>query len=70
VDWAKTQGRYGSVIQDNGWFQRWRLLHLVKCEEPGMIERAEQWRDYLHVITTPLPETGEAPEPEKPKLVN
>lgn len=70
-DHSKVKGRMAAVIQDNGWFQRWRLLHLVKTDEPDLLERSEQWRDYLHVITTRPPETGEGlPEPEKPKLVN
>jgi hypothetical protein len=69
-DPAAIRGRMNSVIQDNGWFQRWRLLHLVKCEDPAMIERAEQWREFLHVITTMPPEGGDAPEPERPKLIN
>ena len=70
-DPTKIAGRMASVIQDSGWFQRWRLLHLVKCDDPAMVSRAEEWRNYLHAITTALTEPGDAPsEPQKPSLPN
>lgn len=44
--------RMGIVTQDNGWFQRWRLLNVVDTLDPDLVAKKEEWRSYLHAITS------------------
>jgi hypothetical protein len=60
--------RYLMMTQDNGWFQRWRLLACLNDLDAYSLAKEEEWRSYLHTITS-----GEAsrraPEPEPPPKV-
>jgi hypothetical protein len=59
--------RMNQLTQDNGWFQRWRMLWLVETTDAHLREKAEEWREYLHSITRPV-EPGQ-PEPQKPDII-
>jgi len=57
--------RFAMQQQDNGWFQRWRLLACLNDIDAYSLAKEEEWRSYLHTITS-----GEAsrraPEPSEP----
>jgi len=43
--------RFTMTMQDNGWFQRWRLLACCNVDNPALLAKSEEWRQYLHTIT-------------------
>jgi hypothetical protein len=49
--------RMNQVTQDNGWFQRWRLLWLVDTTDEKLLAKKEEWREYLHAITAAVDTT-------------
>lgn len=55
-DQKLVHNRFAMAQQDNGWFQRWRLLACLNVLEPRLIDKQTEWRDYLHAITM-QPET-------------
>lgn len=59
------QNRFAMTIQDNGWFQRWRLLACLDNLDPYSLSKQEEWREYLHTITSK--EAGSAPESPEPQ---
>ena len=48
---ALGQQRIVGITQDNGWFQRWRLLQEVETSDPQLIAKKREWREYLHTLT-------------------
>ena len=60
--------RFTAVSQDNGWFQRWRLLACLDNLDVTLTAKQEEWREYLHLITAapeadaPAASTSDAPE--------
>jgi hypothetical protein len=46
------RNRFAMTMQDNGWFQRWRLLACVTTVDPKLVSKQEEWREYLHTITS------------------
>lgn len=44
--------RYLMMTQDNGWFQRWRLLACLSDLDAYSLSKQEEWREYLHTITS------------------
>jgi hypothetical protein len=56
--------RFGHAMQDNGWFQRWRLLACLDNLDEKCTAKAEEWRDYLHTITAKPSSAPESSEPE------
>jgi hypothetical protein len=61
--------RMAAVSQDNGWFQRWRLLHEVTDADPAIVEKVEGWREYLNAITTRPIDGEDLPDAAKPESV-
>ena len=59
--------RYAMAMQDNGWFQRWRLLACLDNLDEKLTAKAEEWREYLHTITVPKP--AETPTEPKDKVM-
>jgi hypothetical protein len=61
------QARFAALTQDNGWFQRWRLLACLTDLDAYSLAKEEEWRSYLQTITS-----GEAsrraPESTEPAL--
>jgi hypothetical protein len=53
-------GRFNMAMQDNGWFQRWRLLACLSDLDAKLTAKAEEWREYLHTITSELPRNAES----------
>jgi hypothetical protein len=45
-------GRFRQAMQENGWFQRWRLLACLSDLDPKSAAKQEEWREYLHTITS------------------
>jgi hypothetical protein len=56
--------RFAIAMQDNGWFQRWRLLACLDNLDSYSLSKQEEWREYLHAITSK--EAGSAPESPQP----
>jgi hypothetical protein len=44
--------RFLMLTQDNGWFQRWRLLACLDSLDGYSANKQEEWRGYLHTITS------------------
>ena len=44
--------RFVALVQDNGWFQRWRLLACLNDLDAYSLSKQEEWRAYLHTITS------------------
>lgn len=67
--------RFAMLTQDNGWFQRWRLLACLSDLDAYSLLKQEEWRAYLDAITSveasrALPPTDPEPtEPPKPERV-
>ncbi len=59
-------GRFNHAMQDNGWFQRWRLLACLSDLDEKLTAAANTWREYLHTITSELPRNA---EPESATIV-
>ncbi len=55
--------RFAVTMQDNGWFQRWRLLACVRDLDPKLQEKQEEWREYLNTITMKLVDLEASDEP-------
>ena len=75
-DQKLTHNRFGMLTQDNGWFQRWRLLACLNDLDAYSLSKEEEWRSYLHTITSAeasrrAPESTEPQpaEPPKPETV-
>jgi hypothetical protein len=56
------KARYAATMADNAWFQRWRLLACVTTTDEKLVGKKEEWRDYLHTITSV--EASMEPEPQ------
>lgn len=50
------------ITQDNGWFQRWRLLQEVTTDDPALLEKQIAWRRYLHHL---MSETEQESTPQQ-----
>lgn len=64
--------RFVMQQQDNGWFQRWRLLACLNDLDAYSLAKQEEWRSYLHPITSEeasrrAPESSEPSPPVEPK---
>jgi hypothetical protein len=44
--------RFNHTMQENGWFQRWRLLACLDSLDEYSLSKQEEWREYLHTITS------------------
>lgn len=44
--------RFAMQTQDNGWFQRWRLLACLNDLDAYSLSKEEEWRSYLQTITS------------------
>jgi hypothetical protein len=59
--------RFNMLVQDNGWFQRWRLLACLDSLDAYSLAKQEEWRTYLHAITLPRTDEQESAPPVEPK---
>lgn len=63
-------GRFAALSQDNGWFQRWRLLACLSDLDPILTGKQEEWREYLHLITSAeASRPPEVPQPTEPAKI-
>lgn len=73
-DGRLVQAAFAKTQQDNGWFQRWRLLARVTTDDAKLLEKMEDWRDYLHTITSieasSVPVEKPSPPPVEPERIN
>jgi len=60
------RARFNMSMQENGWFQRWRLLACLDSLDPYSLSKQEEWREYLHTITSATA-TTEPPPTSEPK---
>ncbi len=60
-------GRFAALTQDNGWFQRWRLLACLSDLDPYSLGKQEEWREYLSTITSVEATNPEPVSPHSPR---
>ena len=64
------QNAFAMTMQDNGWFQRWRLLARVTTTDEKLLVKMEEWREYLHTITSIEASMGQERTEPEPSAVN